>query len=222
MPENTRLPFSRPITDYGKVQRFISSCIRNRRVFWRPLKTPLYLNIGCGPKITPALYNIDYSWVPGIDRCLDLETVSLEFPGGSVAGAVSEHCFEHLSFATVVRLFEELHALLKPGCVFRLIVPDAELHARLYLSSLESGQNEVPFHDSLARSGIRTPVMSINDCMREHGHRFIYDFNTLSTIAARSGFSQVRKCSFMQGDDKNLLIDSPERRIESLYFEVTR
>ena len=114
----TRLSLARPINDYGKVQRLISSVIRNRRSFWLPLSSPLYLNIGCGSKIRNEFYNIDYDWVPGIDRCIDLESVGLEFPNGHVAGVFSEHCFEHLSFGTVSQIFRDLHRLLKPGGCF--------------------------------------------------------------------------------------------------------
>ena len=64
--------------------------------------------------------------------------------------------------------------------------------------------------------------MSINACMREHGHRFIYDYDTLAKIATHAGFLKMAKRSFMDGADPTLLIDSPERVVESLYFEVAK
>ena len=217
----TDFRLDRPLTSYARVQRIVSRVIRNRRMFWKPLKSPLYVDIGCGPKGSPDFYNIDYSWVPGIDRCQNLD-IGLDLPAASVDGVYTEHCFEHLDFGVVVSTIESLYRAMRPGAILRIVMPDAERHARAYLAALEGDRKAVPFGDVIERDGFYSPVMSINACMREHGHRFIYDFDTLRMICEKVGFSDCRKVSFREGSDATLLKDSPERELESLYFEATR
>lgn len=92
---NTRWTFNRHITDYTKIRVFITALIRNRSLFFKPLPKKLYLDIGCGPNIDPDFYNLDYSWRPGIDRCVDI-TKGLQLPDNSISGVFTEHCIEHI------------------------------------------------------------------------------------------------------------------------------
>jgi hypothetical protein len=39
-------------------------------------------------------------------------------------------------------------------------------------------------------------------------------------LLKKTGFENIRKESFMQGRNNNLLIDSEKRKIESLYIEA--
>ena len=55
--------------------------------------------------------------------------------------------------------------------------------------------------------------------MRDHGHRFIYDFTTMKVIWERTGFTDVAKRKFGEGANPKLLLDTPERAVESLYVE---
>jgi SAM-dependent methyltransferase len=52
------------------------------------------------------------------------ETSVFEFEDSSVLYAYSCHFFEHINDATAQQLFDEVYRILKPGGIFRIIVPD--------------------------------------------------------------------------------------------------
>src|ERR1700722_18917070 len=58
-------------------------------------------------------------------KYLDI-TKPLPFANGSVAAVFSSHVFEHLFMDEVYRLVHEIHRILVPGGVCRVVVPDLE------------------------------------------------------------------------------------------------
>ncbi len=50
----------------------------------------------------------------------------LPYPNNSIELVYSSHFFEHVDNDTASRLFSEIHRVLKPGGVFRILVPDFE------------------------------------------------------------------------------------------------
>lgn len=99
----------------------------------------------------------------------------------------------------------------------RIIVPDGELYARHYLQ-----KKPMPYGQDDMIAGIYTPFMSVNRIFYDHGHRFIYDFETLHTILAGTGFRAIEKSACRQGRDPRLLIDTESRAVEALYVEATK
>jgi len=66
-----------------------------------------------------------------------------------------------------------------------------------------------------------TPMISVNRIFRDHGHQFIWDYETLRLALLRAGFANVKKRAFGEGADPKLLRDTPSRQVESLYVEAT-
>ena len=64
------------------------------------------------------------------------------------------------------------------------------------------------------------PIDPLNRIFRDHGHRYAYDFWSLRELILSAGFSSATKAFFLRGRDPKLLVDSPERAIESLYVEA--
>lgn len=207
---------TRPLTSYSKVQAGISRIIRNRRLFAPQPGAGAYLNIGCGPYPRDGFFNIDWGWRPGINLCWDV-TKRLPIESASCAGLFSEHCIEHIAFEDFWKLAREFHRVLMPGALVRIVVPDGELYVRRFLSG-----EPLPYADDDASGGIYTPFMSVNRIFYRHGHQFIYDFETMAAVLRSAGFGDIRRCSFATGSDKRLLIDQPERAVESLYVEAQR
>jgi len=67
-----------------------------------------------------------------------------------------------------------------------------------------------------------TPIMSVNRIFYDHGHRFIYDFETMRAVLAAAGFKDIEKRRIGEGGDQRLLIDSVVREQESLYVEAQK
>jgi hypothetical protein len=141
-------------------------------------------------------------------------------------GVFSEHCFEHFGLQAALKIFKEIHRVLSPSGTLRLVVPDAELYLRTYVSQLEGDTTRrFPFQDTEILSPIWTPLQSVNrvyyqDRESPFGHQTMYDFQMLKALLAHCGFSQVVRSEFGVGSDPVLLVESPERRIESLYVEA--
>jgi predicted SAM-dependent methyltransferase len=202
------------------VQHKISRVIRGRRLFMRRKRKGLILDIGCGPQPHHDNLNLDYYWRPGVDICCDV-TRGLPLSDAYVGGIYSEHCLEHIPLAQARRLLCECHRVLEPGAYLRLIVPDFGIYLQQYLRAAEDG-GSMPYASDDVIEGFYSPVMSINRIFRSHGHQFIYDFTALGALLQLTGFSAIRRCAFGVGSDPRLLLDSPERQIESLYVEARK
>lgn len=178
-----------------------------------------YLNAGCGKKARPGFINLDYMWQPGVDLLWDLNW-RLPFPDSSLKGIYTEHCIEHLPIKLVTgHILREFYRVLEPGGRLRLIVPDGGLYLKLYAESIA---NPAVVFPSVDPKGLVTPMMHVNQCFRDHGHLYAYDFDTLRHVLLLAEFRAIERCRFMQGDDAVLLLDSPERAAESLYIEATK
>jgi predicted SAM-dependent methyltransferase len=213
---HTNFRFVRPLSSYHKVQQAIGWAIRNKKIFATLPKHGAYIDVGSGPNMHDDFYNIDYSWRPGLDLCWDI-TRGLPFTEEFVGGIFTEHCVEHITYSDFLKLAGEFHRVLISGSTVRIIVPDGELYARNYLQ-----KEAMPYGQDDMLSGIYTPFMSVNRIFYNHGHRFIYDFETLYAILARTGFRTIEKSAFRQGRDARLLIDTEGRAVESLYVEATK
>ena len=94
------------------------------------------LNLGCGSVFHADWVNVDSA--PADPRVLahDLRR-GLPFPDGSFDAVYGSHVLEHLEPREGERLVEDCFRVLKAGGIVRLVVPDLEAIARLYLQSLE-------------------------------------------------------------------------------------
>jgi len=212
----TKIRLHRPITDYHKVQRAIGWVTRNHHLFQCKAEPGAYVDVGCGPNFHPGFYHIDYAWRPGLDLCWDI-TKGLPLVSDSVGGIFTEHCIEHVPFAAFMQLAGEFHRVLMDGRRVRVIVPDGELYARCYLQG-----GPMPYGaDDKTNIGY-TPIMSVNRIFYDHGHRFIYDFETMRAVLAAAGFKDIEKRRIGEGGDQRLLIDSVVREQESLYVEAQK
>lgn len=94
------------------------------------------LNLGCGACFHPEWVNVDFaSGDPSVIQH-DLRT-PLPFGDRSCRVVYHSHVLEHFekSFAPV--FLRECHRVLVPGGVLRVVVPDLETIARLYLQNLD-------------------------------------------------------------------------------------
>jgi len=95
------------------------------------------LNLGCGTMRDSAWENYDFAPVDSGVKPIDLGR-PLPFPEASYEVCYMSHVLEHLPRQRVPQLLSEMFVTLKPGGVIRLVVPDLEIIARVYLAELES------------------------------------------------------------------------------------
>ena len=94
-----------------------------------------FLNLGCGHRFHPEWENVDFSSAaPGV-RTYDLRK-GIPFPEASFNVVYHSHVLEHFPKGTALGFLRECHRVLKPGGVIRVVVPDLERIALLYLEAL--------------------------------------------------------------------------------------
>jgi predicted SAM-dependent methyltransferase len=95
-----------------------------------------YLNLGCGSRFNPDWINIDWSSCNAYVKAHDLNT-GIPFPDSTFDAVYHSHLLEHLSKENAFFLLQECHRVLKVGGIIRVVVPDLEQIARMYLAALE-------------------------------------------------------------------------------------
>ncbi len=95
-----------------------------------------YLNLGCGGRFHPDWVNVDFSPADPSVLAHDLRE-PLPFSDGSFAVVYHSHVLEHLPRGAAPAFIRECHRVLKPAGILRVVVPDLETIARLYLRNLE-------------------------------------------------------------------------------------
>lgn len=182
---------------------------------WRSkrVKNLKYINIGCGKNPKSHTINLNFEWYPFIDLTWDV-TKSLPIPDASMKGVYSEHVIEHLPFDTIPKIFADWKRILEPRGRLRIVVPDAELYLRIYIGD---GGKIFPYHNEGW-----TPMMHVNQVFRGYEHLYAWDFETLKKQLEMSGFSNIQRVNYNQGTDPLLLIDSDDRKCESLYVECEK
>lgn len=190
--------------------------------------TNLLVNLGAGSSGKLGWCNVDIIPLPHVTCVYDIRR-RLPFPAESVRGIFCEHFFEHLDYFEEAPLFlQECYRVLQPGGVIRLIVPDGEAYLRAYntdgwaqVAKLRGmdGHKVDPYYQ-LTYS---TKMELINAVFRQtHEHKFLYDYETLKFGLQRARFVQIQRQNFGITSVPELAIDTPERRIESLYVEAAK
>ena len=207
--------------DLGLLGVRLRSVLTGQRSRIRRLLTtkssPVFLNLGAGPRGVDDRHwvNVDGSAAPGVRFLIDLRR-PLPFQDASFDGVFCEHVLEHFGQEDGERLAGEARRLLRPGGVFRVIVPDAEHVLRLYLDApdeLVAARND---------RGGGTAMEMVNSYFRQrYEHQFMYDWPTLAQTLRRAGFADVRRSRFREpGGCTRLRIDDPKYERESLYVEA--
>jgi SAM-dependent methyltransferase len=97
---------------------------------------PRRLQLGCGARYHPAWINLDLHPQHASVGQHDV-TRPLPFPDGHFDAVYHAHLLEHLPRAEALPFLRECWRVLRPGGVLRVVVPDLEQIARLYLAALD-------------------------------------------------------------------------------------
>lgn len=94
------------------------------------------LNIGCGTRFHKDWTNIDVKpSSPEVQKCNVLERIP--FPGETFDVVYHSHVLEHIPKNKVLIFMKECFRVLKPKGIIRVVVPDLEAIACLYLKALK-------------------------------------------------------------------------------------
>jgi len=172
---------------------------------------PVRLHLGSGGHPLEGWVNIDVIGMEP-DVYWDLRR-PLPLADGSADAVFLEHVIEHFRLADDLDLLDECNRLLKPGGIIRLGVPDFGRYLQSYASDGE-------FIERL-RPGRPTRLLAVSEVALNHGHRSVWDGETLVAVLEECGFVDARRRDY--GDsDLEPAPDSPKREPESVYAEARK
>lgn len=190
-----------------RAQRIVGVLVRPFQLSTHRSRNPiLNVCIGCGFDIREGWLNTDYGPnrldVVFLDACR-----RLPFANASVDRYYAEHMIEHIRIPFAESMLKECVRTLKPGGRIRLVTPDLRNLVRL-LTDAEAPEIQryaveaAGYGDQRRfKSPVMNPVRTFNIAVRDWGHEFIYDFETLKGLLEASGFSGVRRLAVNVSDD---------------------
>lgn len=184
-----------------------------------------YVQYGCGLSCPNGWINFDASPALRMQRLPLIGTLfqrgEVVFPPGvrygdivkglpladrSADGVYASHVLEHLSRSDCQRALANTFCLLKPGGMFRLVVPDLEARARLYLARRESG--DAMANDWLMRAaGLGQEVRPrhlaglARALLGNSAHLWMWDEKSMAEALSRAGFAAILRCRFNDSTD---------------------
>lgn len=127
---------------------------------------------------------------------------SKEFPipDNSFDRVYSEHAIEHMSYWEGQTMLQESFRILKQGGRIRISCPDFKFLLDLYLNPSELAKkyivdtkpNWAPYPDK---------IFTFNNFLRDWGHQFIYDKETLTNSLLAAGFINVTEHKVRESED---------------------
>lgn len=206
---------------------------------------PLYVHYGCGLCAPPGWRNFDASptlrlqRLPLVGRFVRISghpvfprnveygdiVKGLPLAPGTCAGAYASHVLEHLAlddFRTAVR---NTLRYLRPGGVFRLVVPDFEAMARAYVESPDPAAcTELLSNARLGRTSRPRGVRGLLGQWLGSGfHLWMWDYKALAAELKSAGFREVRRAEFGDsGDPAFAAVEDAGRWEDSLGVHCVR
>jgi len=167
------------------------------------------LHLGCGWAHKDGWVNVDL-FATSADIVWDLRH-GIPLPDGSAAAIFHEHMLEHLSLRDGYLLARECLRVLAPGGVLRIGVPDAGLCIDSY-----AGKADPDWAQSRP-----TAMLAVQALFYEHGHRSMWDGETLTRALLAAGFAEARRTDFGESWIEPCP-DSEDRRDGTLYAEARK
>lgn len=172
---------------------------------------PQKLHLGSAGNYLEGWVNVDLIGMEA-DVTWDLRS-GIPFPDGSAEAVVLEHVIEHFTLADDLDLLAECFRVLAPGGLVRLGVPDFGRY-------IESYAGDGSFIDEV-RPGRPTRLLALGEVALSHGHRSVWDGETLARVLTESGFEGARVCAWGESELEPAP-DSKRREAESVYAEARK
>jgi len=181
----------------------------------------LKINLGSGHWKFEDWVNVDIDHASKPDVVANL-AVDLPFTDGVARLMHTEDFIDQLELAEAAAFLRECHRILTPGGVLRVLTPDMQKLAHLYLhepdrlKKLWKNFVRVPL-------SLDTPGEIFNIGMRFAGHTFLYDAETFQKLASSCGF-EARRVEYQQSEIpelRGLDLRSPDNAV-SMHFDCYR
>jgi predicted SAM-dependent methyltransferase len=205
--------------------------MRNRYIAAHPKRL---LQLGAGQNFKQGWLNTNWFPIdPRQNRSIFLDaTHRFPLPSESFDAVFSEHMIEHLPPEGATNMLQETYRVLKPGGVMRISTPNLAFLIALLSenpSELEKAYLEWNAATYLRLGWPRTAAAVFNNYVRDWGHLFIYDHETLRKSISNAGFSDIREQKLGESEHPELCgMEFAERMpdgflaLESMIFEARK
>jgi SAM-dependent methyltransferase len=187
-----------------------------------------YVHYGCGLTAPPEWLNFDasptllFERLPLVGRFVRKNAQrfptnvrygnivrGLPLPDGSADAVIASHVLEHLSRSDSDIALRQTFQLLRPGGVFRLVVPDLEVRARRYVKLIAEEATDANDH-FLRSTRLGLESRSLIRSLGNSQHLWMWDYPSMEAALARAGFIRIRRCAF--GDASDPMFTKVEER----------
>lgn len=152
---------------------------------------PWRIHLGAGPVQLPGWISSDVSWQ---GRYYLDATRPWPTGPGTVELVYADNVIEHVRMEPARAWLRYMHAAMQPGAVVRLVTPDIERIARMYLDRPEDAETMMRRN---AEAGYRVhhPVDILTNTFTEWGHHrgYLWDWSSLSHELSEAGFVQIAR-----------------------------
>lgn len=181
---------------------------------------PLYIQYGCGTCAPEGWTNFDASPTLRLQRLpiigKYLRRDKIDFPDAvrfgdirrglpvaaqSCKGVYASHVLEHLALVDFEIALRETFRILRPGGIFRLIVPDLGYYCEIYIAARDSGDSEAcsTFMRTTHLGQMRRaqgPLRAWLASLPNNSHMWMWDYAGMSAALASHGFVDIRRAAF--------------------------
>ena len=138
-------------------------------------------------------------------------------------GIYCSHVLEHLSYYDLKKTLKNTYEYLKPGGIFRMVLPDLEFLCREYVNEVnkKNPKSSLRFmNDSLLgvterKRGLKQTLINM---LGNSKHLWMWDYYSLSEELKEVGFLDIRRCEFNDSVDKMFLREGRKRPFYKLFI----
>ncbi|MEO5375084.1 MAG: methyltransferase domain-containing protein [Alphaproteobacteria bacterium] len=207
----------------------------------------LYVNYGCGSTAPDGWLNFDASPTLIVERMPIVRALlprgrrvfpdgvrrgdivaGLPVADGSCAGVFASHVLEHLTLDACRIALVNTRRLLRPGGVFRLVVPDLAALVGLYVQATAEGRSDAAplfMRESLLgeERAPQGPIGHLRQWFGHSRHLWMWDYPSLREAVLEAGFATARRCVCGDAADPAFAaVEQPERFTNAVAIEAVR
>jgi predicted SAM-dependent methyltransferase len=191
------------------------------------------LQLGTGGNVRDGWLNTDIHDFKGTGEVVYLDAREpFPLPDASFDVVYSEHMLEHLTYADGLQCLRECYRVLRPGGRIRVATPSLERLMQLYAPTLSEVQQRYlrwSVDEFVPDADAPLPGFVLNNFLRDWGHEFVYDPQTLRHALTSAGFVDLEELRVGESGDPRLaglerhLSEAPElNEYETIVLEARR
>lgn len=143
----------------------------------------------------------------------------------SVDIVYSSHVLEHLAFDDLRRALREIHRVLRPGGVFRSVLPDLQFEVDCYLKSTATDPASELMRSTLlgVEQRDRGLMSALRSWLGNSRHVWMWDYKSIAFQLGQADFVDIRRATINDSEEASFIeVESADRWQNSLGFECRK